>query len=50
MKYRNTKTGFVFDTPCTIKAEGWEVLNPQPSVKAEKEEKPARVKKERKHE
>ena len=38
MIYKNTKTGFVFNSPCEIKAEGWEVLNPAPSSK-EKEEK-----------
>lgn len=46
MKYRNIKTGFVFDSPCEIKAEGWEKLIPSVSVSKEKEtKKPAKIKK-----
>jgi len=39
MIYKNTKTGFVFETPCEVKAEGWENLSPKPITKAVKEEK-----------
>ena len=47
MKYKNTKTGFVFDSPCEIQAEGWEKLNPSP-VKEVKEDKPVRAKRTKK--
>lgn len=50
MKYQNTKTGFVFDTPCELKGEDW-VLLPGPSSKVkEKENKPVKPKKEKKDE
>lgn len=39
MTYKNTKTGFVFNSPCEIKAEGWVKLDPQPTITEEKEEK-----------
>lgn len=38
MTYRNKATGFVFSTPCEIKAEGWEKLDPQPTISEEKKE------------
>lgn len=42
MTYRNKATGFVFSTDCEIKAEGWEKLDPQPTIspKVEKVLKP----------
>ena len=42
--YKNTKTGFVFNSPCEIKAEGWVKLNPKPfsNEKESKEEKPVK--------
>lgn len=50
MTYKNTKTGFVFDTPCELKGADWvEMPGPSPKVK-EKEEKPAKTKKEKKNE
>lgn len=50
MTYKNTKTGFVFDSPCEIKAEGWELLNPSPILEKEKEVKPVRAKRTKKDE
>lgn len=44
MTYKNTKTGFVFNSPCEIKAEGWVKLDPQPTID-EKPVKPKRTKK-----
>lgn len=50
MKYKNTKTGFVFETPCKLKGQDW-VEMPSPSLVKEKEEKkPVRAKKEKKDE
>lgn len=47
--YKNTLTGFVFETPCEVKAEGWETLSPKPITKAAKEEeKPVRTKRTKK--
>lgn len=42
MTYKNTTTGFVFSSPCEIKAEGWVKLDPQPTIKEEKEIKPVK--------
>ena len=39
MKYKNLKTGFVFETACEIHGEGWVKLDPQPITKGV-EEKP----------
>ena len=47
MKYKNTKTGFVFDSPCVIKAEGWEILDPRPTIE-EIKEKPVKSKRNKK--
>ena len=45
MKYKNTKTGFVFETSCELKGEDWVALNPSPSKSKEpKEVKPVRKK------
>lgn len=50
MRYQNTKTGFVFETPCELNGEDWVKLpSPSPKVK-EKEEKPVRAKREKKDE
>lgn len=51
MKYQNTKTGFVFETPCELSGEDW-VKMPSPSsvVKEKEEKKPVRAKKEKKDE
>lgn len=45
MKYKNLKTGFIFETPCEVKAEGWVKLDPQP-----KEEKPTKTKRKKNEE
>ena len=37
MKYKNTKTGFVFEANTEIKGEDWVKLDPQPSLKASAE-------------
>lgn len=50
MTYKNTKTGFVFNTECEIKAEGWVKLDPQPIITEEKEEKPVKTKRTKKNE
>lgn len=42
MKYRNEKTGFVFETTAEVVAEGWVKLDPQPTTAEVKEEKPKR--------
>lgn len=49
MRYRNTVTGFEFDSECEIKGGNWVVVNdsPVPSHK-EQEEKPKTAPKERK--
>lgn len=44
MKYRNTKTGFVFDSDTECKGEDWEKLNSPSTSKETKEEKPAKAK------
>lgn len=44
MKYRNVKTGFVFETSCEIKGEGWVKLDPQPTISKGVEEKPKTTK------
>lgn len=50
MKYQNTKTGFVFETPCKLEGADWvEISSPSSKVK-EKEVKPVRAKKEKKDE
>lgn len=36
MRYKNTKKGFVFDSPCEIKAEGWVKLDPKPAPEEKK--------------
>ena len=43
MTYKNIKTGFVFDSPCEINAEGWVKLDPPviEKKKDDKAEKPA---------
>jgi len=44
MKYQNTKTGFVFDTPCELKGDDWVKLpSPSQKVKVEKD-KPVKAK------
>lgn len=48
MKYKNTKTGFVFDTPCELNGQDWVKLSPEP--KKEKEEKPVKPKRTKKDE
>ena len=45
MKYKNTKTGFVFDTPCELKGADWELIPEAPIKKNEKPVKPKRSKK-----
>ena len=51
MKYKNIKTGFVFDSQCEIKAEGWVKLDPQPVITEEKKaDKPVRTRRTKKDE
>lgn len=50
MTYKNTRTGFVFSSPCEIKAEGWELLDPRPTLKKNEEVKPAKTKRIKKDE
>lgn len=47
MKYKHKLTGFILDTSCECKGEGWELLSPPPkkAEKVETEEKPKRAKK-----
>lgn len=51
MKYRNIKTGFVFESDTECKGEDWEALSPSPKVApvqqpdVEDKPKPKRVKK-----
>ena len=44
MTYKNIKTGFVFNNPCEINAEGWVKLDPpvNKTTKADKAEKPVK--------
>ena len=49
MTYKNKATGFVFSTDCKIKAEGWDCLDPQPTISAEAEEKKTKLKKRNKN-
>ena len=46
MKYRNIKTGFVFDSPCELKGADWEKIPTAPI----KEEKPVKAKRTKKDE
>ena len=41
MTYKNTKTGFVFNSPCELKGADWVqvVSSPTPLIKEEKAEK-----------
>lgn len=41
MKYKNIKTGFVFESNTEVKGEDWVELSPLPSVYEENEPKPA---------
>ena len=51
-KYKNIKTGFIFETSCTLKGEDWEeISNPLPIKDEEvKEEKPIKTKRTKKYE
>lgn len=49
MKYKNTKTGFVFDTPCELKGADWELISSAP-IKSEEKEKPVKPKRNKKDE
>lgn len=40
MKYKNIKTGFVFESKTEIKGEDWVILDPQPSLKASEKTEP----------
>lgn len=40
MKYQNTKTGFVFETKSEVKAEGWVLLDPRPTIAEDKKPEP----------
>lgn len=48
MTYKNTKTGFVFNSPCELKGEDWVTLNPSPVNEKEVEEKPVKSKRTKK--
>lgn len=48
MKYKNTKTGFVFDSPCELKGEDWVKLSPSPVKEEKTEDKPVRTKRNKK--
>lgn len=52
-KYKNIKTGFIFETSCTLKGEDWEeISNPLPILEKEErvEEKPIKTKRTKKYE
>lgn len=36
MKYKNTKTGAVIDSPFVIKGDNWEEIKPKPKPKPKK--------------
>ena len=40
MKYRNTKTGFVFESSSKVSGDNWELLEEAPKKPAEETQKP----------
>lgn len=42
MTYKNTKTGFVFNSPCELKGQDWVKLNSASSLNEKEEKKPVK--------
>lgn len=42
MTYKNTKTGFVFSSPCELKGQDWVKLGPAPTLEEKEEKKPVK--------
>lgn len=50
MKYKNTKTGFVFETPCELNGADWEKISTAPIKKEKKSDEKPVVKRNKKDE